>query len=490
MFANFLPRWRRRAVCVAALGAVLLAAAAVAGTAASGSVAPAAADSGPTVLAGGQAGSRAQVPWASVGPGWELAEYSAGTPAHHLPTMLYLVNPAGGRYLMDTWPARAFAPGLVAWSGDKTRALLLSGSTGQSEQLTLATGQLTTFALAGHAVPIGYTRPSGLNILGVQLSGSRSRFARYSLTGQLVMVLATAPPGGWAMYSRDGTELAVTSNRGLQLVSNRGGVIGQLPVPGTVTGRCLPARWWNSGTVLASCLAPGTAEDRLWLVPASGARPTALTPQRGASSQDLGDVDAWQLPSGLYTQGLGACGTAQIYQQAAGGSVTPVMVPHTTGNNVWVVTVAGPKMLLNAQTGCPGSRSLVWFNPATHAERLAAIRAAAADAGVPIVINARADTFLPGSGVPEEERVAEAVRRGGLYLAAGADCIYPIGVSDEKDIAALVAGVPGPINANTRPGGPDLAKLRELGVARVSYGPRLYREALANLKAAVQELLA
>jgi hypothetical protein len=27
-------------------------------------------------------------------------------------------------------------------------------------------------------------------------------------------------------------------------------------------------------------------------------------------------------------------------------------------------------------------------------------------------------------------------------------------------------------------------------VARVSYGPRLYREALANLKAAVQELLA
>jgi Phosphoenolpyruvate phosphomutase len=51
-------------------------------------------------------------------------------------------------------------------------------------------------------------------------------------------------------------------------------------------------------------------------------------------------------------------------------------------------------------------------------------------------------------------------------------------------------GVPGPINGNTRPGGPDLAKLRELGVARVSYGPRFYREALAHLKAAVQELLA
>ena len=73
--------------------------------------------------------------------------------------------------------------------------------------------------------------------------------------------------------------------------------------------------------------------------------------------------------SGLYTQGLGACGTVRIYKQAANGSVTPVMVPHTTGNNVRVVTVAGPRMLLNARTGCPGSRSLLWFNPATHAEQ-------------------------------------------------------------------------------------------------------------------------
>jgi 2-methylisocitrate lyase-like PEP mutase family enzyme len=124
-----------------------------------------------------------------------------------------------------------------------------------------------------------------------------------------------------------------------------------------------------------------------------------------------------------------------------------------------------------------------------HAGRLAAIRAAASDAGIPVVINARADTFLPGSGVPEQERAAEAVRRGRLYLEAGADCIYPIGVSDERDIATLVAELPGPVNANTRPGGPDLARLRELGVARVSYGPRLYREALASLKTAVQGLL-
>jgi 2-methylisocitrate lyase-like PEP mutase family enzyme len=125
-----------------------------------------------------------------------------------------------------------------------------------------------------------------------------------------------------------------------------------------------------------------------------------------------------------------------------------------------------------------------------QAERLAAIRAAAGDAGVPIVINARTDVFLPTSGISAAERVAEAIRRGRRYLAAGADCVYPIGVGDERDIASLVAGLPGPINANTRPAGPDLAKLAELGVARVSYGPRFYREALANFTTTVQALLA
>ncbi|HEX3792339.1 MAG TPA: isocitrate lyase/phosphoenolpyruvate mutase family protein [Pseudonocardiaceae bacterium] len=125
-----------------------------------------------------------------------------------------------------------------------------------------------------------------------------------------------------------------------------------------------------------------------------------------------------------------------------------------------------------------------------QAERLAAIRAAADDAGVPIVINARVDAFLPPSGVPATERVAEAIRRGRRYREAGADCVYPIGIGAERDLAALIADLPGPINANTRPGGLDLTRLRELGVARVSYGPRLYREALANLKVTVEELLA
>jgi 2-methylisocitrate lyase-like PEP mutase family enzyme len=126
---------------------------------------------------------------------------------------------------------------------------------------------------------------------------------------------------------------------------------------------------------------------------------------------------------------------------------------------------------------------------AAHAQWLAGVRSAADDAGVPLVINARVDTFLPASGIPEADRVAEAIRRGRLYQDAGADCIYPIGVRHKRDIAALVAGLPGLVNGNTSQD-VDLAALRELGVARVSYGPRFYRAAMAGLKTAVQELMA
>jgi 2-methylisocitrate lyase-like PEP mutase family enzyme len=123
-----------------------------------------------------------------------------------------------------------------------------------------------------------------------------------------------------------------------------------------------------------------------------------------------------------------------------------------------------------------------------HAQWLAEVRAAADEAGVPIVINARVDTFLPASRFPEPDRIAETIRRGRLYRAAGADCVYPIGVRDRRDIATLVAEIPGPVNGNTGDG-LDLATLRELGVARVSYGPRFYREALAEFRTTVHKLL-
>ncbi|MET8847856.1 isocitrate lyase/phosphoenolpyruvate mutase family protein [Amycolatopsis sp. NPDC004625] len=124
---------------------------------------------------------------------------------------------------------------------------------------------------------------------------------------------------------------------------------------------------------------------------------------------------------------------------------------------------------------------------AAQADRLAGVRAAADAAGVPLVVNARIDVFLPPSGIPEPDRVAEAIRRGRAYRAAGADCVYPIGMSHAGDVARLVEGVPGPVNGNPGPA-LDPATLAALGVARVSYGPRFYRGGLAAMRGALEEL--
>ncbi len=123
-----------------------------------------------------------------------------------------------------------------------------------------------------------------------------------------------------------------------------------------------------------------------------------------------------------------------------------------------------------------------------HAEWLSAVRAAADSAGVSLVINARVDTFLPVGAVPEQDRVTETIRRAMLYRDAGADCVYPIGIRAAADIAAIVTALECPVNANTGPG-LDLAQLRDLGVKRVSFGPRFYRAALAGLDVSVRGLL-
>lgn len=118
-----------------------------------------------------------------------------------------------------------------------------------------------------------------------------------------------------------------------------------------------------------------------------------------------------------------------------------------------------------------------------QADWLARVRAAADEAGVPIVINARIDVFLPSSGI--RDPLDEAIRRGRRYLEAGADCVYPIGLTSRDDLERLVAE--GPVNGNTSDS-LDLAALASLGVARVSFGPRFHRQGPAGFREALARL--
>ena len=142
---------------------------------------------------------------------------------------------------------------------------------------------------------------------------------------------------------------------------------------------------------------------------------------------------------------------------------------------------------VNIEDSLPrGAPALVSVTAQT--ELIAAIRAAANGWGVPLVINARTDVYLYDAG-DATSRLAEATQRGNAYLAAGADCVFPIGASDAETIATLAQGINGPINILASPGSPTIPELEHLGVARISFGGGLARVALGAIHRAAQEIL-
>jgi 2-methylisocitrate lyase-like PEP mutase family enzyme len=124
-----------------------------------------------------------------------------------------------------------------------------------------------------------------------------------------------------------------------------------------------------------------------------------------------------------------------------------------------------------------------------QAQRIAAVRRAADAAGVHVVINARIDVFLRGDG-SHAERVDEALRRARAYAAAGADCVYPIWLTEADAIGRIVGEVDAAVNVLLRPGAPTIDQLRQLGVRRISVGGALAQSAIAATEAIARRLLA
>jgi 2-methylisocitrate lyase-like PEP mutase family enzyme len=124
-------------------------------------------------------------------------------------------------------------------------------------------------------------------------------------------------------------------------------------------------------------------------------------------------------------------------------------------------------------------------DPDRHADWLRAVRAAASEAGYALVINARIDVFiwplLAGAGPgTQQELVPDALRRARAYLEAGADCVYPICLWETDPLRDFVAEIRAPVNVVRLPQVPPVAELAALGVARVSWGPFMFRDAIAR----------
>ncbi|CAM5267880.1 hypothetical protein GCM10010329_02380 [Streptomyces spiroverticillatus] len=126
--------------------------------------------------------------------------------------------------------------------------------------------------------------------------------------------------------------------------------------------------------------------------------------------------------------------------------------------------------------------------PAEQTGRIAAARAAADKAGIPLYLNARIDTYLFGLG-EESGRLQETIARMRAYVDAGASGVFVPGVTDQETIAALVAAVDAPLNVLVGPGAPSVAELAELGVARISLGSDVAAAAYAVARRATRELL-
>jgi len=125
------------------------------------------------------------------------------------------------------------------------------------------------------------------------------------------------------------------------------------------------------------------------------------------------------------------------------------------------------------------NRTLTDRDPTAHAEILA-IRQAAEKKKIPLFINARTDLFL-GQGNDPQSTIQAALDRANAYQAAGASGFFIPGLQEESLIARICEGTTLPVNVMVMDGIPDNEHLAEIGVARISYGPIPYINAMDTL---------
>jgi 2-methylisocitrate lyase-like PEP mutase family enzyme len=121
-------------------------------------------------------------------------------------------------------------------------------------------------------------------------------------------------------------------------------------------------------------------------------------------------------------------------------------------------------------------------------DRLRAVREAADSYGVPLVINARTDALLGEDGAGSKA-LTEAIERGNRYRDAGADCVFvpDMETLEERDMASLVRELDVPLNLIAGRRTPPVARLEEMGVSRLSFGPRPMRTLLSALQRMARE---
>ncbi len=133
-----------------------------------------------------------------------------------------------------------------------------------------------------------------------------------------------------------------------------------------------------------------------------------------------------------------------------------------------------------------GDASQPLYEFALAVDRVSAARAAIDESGSDVLLTARAECYL----THHPEPFSESIRRLRAYADAGADVLYPPGVTDPDEMRELVAAVaPKPVNILASSGlSPRVHELAEMGVRRISVGSSLARTAWSGFIHAAREI--
>lgn len=151
-------------------------------------------------------------------------------------------------------------------------------------------------------------------------------------------------------------------------------------------------------------------------------------------------------------------GVAETYRQAAAAGVAAGSIEDFTGD-----------------TSAP------ILDTAAATERVRA----AVEAKGELTLTARAENYLY-----DRPDLGDTISRLQSFQQAGADVLYAPGMRDLEEIATLCREVDRPVNVLLLPGGPDVAQLSDVGVARISVGGAFLFSAYAGLVAAAEDLRA
>jgi len=124
-----------------------------------------------------------------------------------------------------------------------------------------------------------------------------------------------------------------------------------------------------------------------------------------------------------------------------------------------------------------------------QAKRITALRKKASELGVNIFINARTDVFLQeGDESKHADLTDEVIRRGLSYRDAGANGFFIPGTTNKNLIRKICEAVSLPINVMDLSDQPDLESYSEIGVKRVSIGPKSWIDFSSSFKEKVEKL--